>query len=233
MLRTGSSDTDIFEEIYGRMIYDPPAAVTAALAGSTTVRVADLGANIGLFALRAFESWRAGQVTSFEPDPANLQVLLACRAGSPHRSQWTVYPVAAGNENRTIPFLTGRLAVSRSALAYELAHEDRSDVEMVDVLPLLASVEMIKLDIEGGEWPILTDPRFAGLRARAIALEYHPEQCPERDPRRAAMTLLERAGYELAEACPPLDGVGQLWGWRSVRSRPEAHRSSSADRRLQ
>ena len=39
------------------------------------------------------------------------------------------------------------------------------------------------MDIEGGEWEILGDPRFEELGLTALALEYHPDQAPGADPR--------------------------------------------------
>ena len=49
---------------------------------------------------------------------------------------------------------------------------------MADVLGQIAEADLVKMDIEGGEWGILADPRIA--RQRALVLEYHPRGLPAR-----------------------------------------------------
>jgi len=46
---------------------------------------------------------------------------------------------------------------------------------MLDVFALLSgrSVDILKLDIEGSEYPILGDPRFAVLQPRCLVMEWH------------------------------------------------------------
>jgi hypothetical protein len=86
---------------------------------------------------------------------------------------------------------------------------------VVDVLPELLAADVVKIDIEGAEWPIVTDPRFRELRARAVVLEYHEWGCPEDNPRALAEQALSIAGFELVHAGQkPAFGAGVLWGWR-------------------
>ncbi|MBA2462871.1 MAG: FkbM family methyltransferase [Actinobacteria bacterium] len=84
------------------------------------------------------------------------------------------------------------------------------------MLPLLQESDFVKIDIEGSEWAIFGDPRFETMAARVVALEYHPQGCPEPDPRLAAMTVFERLGYVIEEIAVPHapPGVGMLWAWR-------------------
>ena len=73
------------------------------------------------------------------------------------------------------------------------ADESATTLPAADVFPYLEGADLVKIDIEGGEWPILSDPRFAELEARALVLEYHPHLCPGPDPRECADGLLARA----------------------------------------
>ena len=215
VLRAGSSDTDVFEEIYDRRIYDLPPRVAVALHRSQVRVVIDLGGNIGLFATRMLTRLPHAQVISYEPDPSNLALLYACRADSPRRERWEIWPVAAGTDDRVA--FPGRCdAMSRLALDGETDDPDHLDVAMADALPALADADFVKFNIEGGEWPILADARFTRLRARVILLEYHPEHCPGRDPRTAAVALLDRACCAVADGEPEVDGVGML---RACRKR--------------
>jgi hypothetical protein len=89
------------------------------------------------------------------------------------------------------------------------------EVPMVDVMPRLADADLVKIDIEGGEWALLADPRFA--EARAVVLEYHPYGCPTDDPRRSAHELLHAHGFEVTPLFyEPDNGVGMLWATRET-----------------
>ena len=70
------------------------------------------------------------------------------------------------------------------------------------------------MDIEGGEWPILNDPRLAELRARAIVLEWHAVGCPEPDARAAALARLATAGYVGLHESEDFGYRGLVWAWR-------------------
>jgi len=87
-------------------------------------------------------------------------------------------------------------------------------VRQRDVLPLITGADVVKMDIEGGEWEILHDPRFAANPPRAVVLEYHPGRCPERDPRAAVERALQVAGLTVAPIWHADDGHGMVWGWR-------------------
>ena len=113
-------------------------------------------------------------------------------------------------------FIAGQFALSRAARPEEVARA--TTVAMRDAFPLMATADLVKIDIEGGEWPILTDARLGELAARAVALEFHPEGCPAGDARAEAFRLLASAGFSLCDV-PTLApaGYGALWAWREAR----------------
>ena len=79
-----------------------------------------------------------------------------------------------------IEFLAGAYSLSRLAAAAEPPPGARPvRVPAVDALALLEQADLAKIDIEGGEWAIVGDPRFADSAPPAVVLEYHPELCPE------------------------------------------------------
>jgi hypothetical protein len=45
-------------------------------------------------------------------------------------------------------------------------------------------------------------------------LEYHPEGCPDADPRAAAEHAVKEAGLETKSIWHADDGYGMLWAWR-------------------
>lgn len=91
---------------------------------------------------------------------------------------------------------------------------ERIMVRTVDLFEEDHDVDLIKMDIEGAEWSILTDPRLPGLGADAIVLEWHRSGCPEPDPRAAASRLLRAAGYAHQQETQSLSHTGVVWGWR-------------------
>ena len=177
----------------------------------------DLGANIGLFGALASSLWPRAQITAFEPDPANAAVHERAIAANGLGERWQLVRAAAGASAGQVRFTAGLDASSHLAdLPGDAAGADGTiTVERRDVLGLVAAADLVKLDIEGGEWAILVDPRFALGPPRAIVLEYHAAGCPSQDPRAAAFGALEAAGMRTAEIWHDEPGrVGMLWGWR-------------------
>lgn len=207
-VRHRTRDIAMIDEVFSARTYEPP--VELMLGGP--VRVIDAGGNIGAFGLYALSRWNVEQITSYEPDPANAELLtrtaLARTAGDTER--WTVRASAVSNANGTLRFVAGRYSESRAARP----GEPSITVPLVDLLEQPAA-DLIKLDIEGGEWPILEDPRLATLPARAIVLEWHANECRVADAPGHASRLLERAGYTVQVHRPRrLDSNGLLWAWR-------------------
>lgn len=239
-LRHGSRDVEIFNEIFrpGRQSYEPPAEVAAALASLGPLRVGDLGANIGLFGVFALGRWPVAAMRSYEPDPANTALLRATIAANGAAERWKLVPAAVSNANTSAIFETGMLSESRLAIqigapggrarcggegdAGNGAEGNGAPTIEVTVVDLFAEppVDLLKIDIEGAEWAILSDIRLASYPARAIVLEWHRRMCPSLDGRGAARELLEAAGYAAIEAGDeetPGDATrvnGVMWGLR-------------------
>jgi FkbM family methyltransferase len=220
-LRHGSRDIAILNEIFvsgGRGIYEPPDEVAGALAALGPLRVGDLGGNIGLFGLFALARWPVRELRSYEPDPANAALLRATIAANDAGGYWQLMPAAVSNEDATASFHIGLGAESRLAAGPEGAiAADRQQVIKVPVVDLFTQppVDLLKIDIEGGEWPILADPRLAEHPARAIVLEWHRHMCPALDACAAARSTLVASGYDAIAADPgetPANGL--IWALR-------------------
>ncbi|MGA2454046.1 MAG: FkbM family methyltransferase [Solirubrobacteraceae bacterium] len=227
-LRHRTRDVDIFKEVfdtgYGPGVYEPPAPVAAALDAKAAPTMLDLGANIGLFGLYALGRWPGARIHSFEPDPANLPLLRRAVLANQLEHRWRVAGVAVANQAGALPFLAGLFAESQLAAvagtaarapgAASLQDGETIMVPTVDLFEQDHDVDLLKIDIEGGEWSILTDPRLASLNANVIVLEWHTSGCPERDPRAAAARLLRAAGYSEQQEAHDLGHTGLVWAWR-------------------
>jgi FkbM family methyltransferase len=232
-LRHRTRDLAIFKEIFGvnawPNVYEPPAAVEAIVSAADEPRVLDVGANIGLFGAFAIGRWGAS-VESFEPDPNNVPLLVRTIADNSLQSRWKLQEVAVSNRNGELPFVSGLHAESqlsgvgdpavRAEGAVSLSEGNTISVTVVDLFEVDDDVELLKIDIEGAEWAILTDPRLNRLKARAIVLEWHAMGCPDPDPHAAAVRLLTAAGYEAHEDGDTQGATGMLWAWRAGAEPP-------------
>jgi FkbM family methyltransferase len=209
LLRHGTVDSWTFAELFHLRLYEPPPRVAAALAGVTAPVVLDLGANIGMFGLDARRRYPGAQVIAYEPDAESAAIHrhLIERNGSP--AGWRLIEACAGPRSGTVTFLPGQETESRIV---DEAVAGSVTLPMDDVLPAFARADLVKLDIEGGEWALLEDPRFAA--ARAVVLEYHPPGCPEPDTHAAARSRLESHGYDVMPLFEHPGGVGMAWALR-------------------
>ena len=213
VLRHGSRDLGVLDEVFRRRYYALPAPVTTILhsLGRPPAAV-DLGAHIGLFGVWLTEHYPGARITAFEPDRFNFAVLERCLEENAGRMRCDPVQAVAATSPGTVPFVEGDFSTSRPGSEEE---SGAGEVDQVDVLPHLVEADLLKADVEGGEWPVLADPRLRDTRVRALVLEYHPYDGPEEDPRPEVERLLADAGFRSTERLfHRSDGVGMLWAWR-------------------
>jgi FkbM family methyltransferase len=227
-LRHRTRDVDVLNELFGgtggRLIYDPPAAVASMLDANPAPKVLDLGANIGLFGIYALSRWPAATIQSFEPDPTNLPLVSSAIAANRFEGRWSVANVAVANQTAESSFTAGLFADSHLSFEADAgagqpdsAADDGSHtitVRTVDIFAEDHDVDLMKMDIEGGEWAILSDRRLADLKADVLVFEWHTGGCPEPDPPSYAIRLLRAAGYTGLEDVVNGGEAGTLWAWR-------------------
>ncbi len=209
-IRHGTGDVVTLGEVFHEHDYRPPAELEQSLA--PVRRIVDLGANVGLFGAFAVARWSQAEILAYEPDPANAEVHARTIALNGLQARWSLVRSAAGTSSGRARFLAGEVALSRLA---GVGDEGGIEVELQDVLGELAEADLVKMDIEGGEWAILRDPRFRARPPRALVLEYHPRFCVDGDPRLAAESALAAAGLQVREIWHRPDGHGMVWAWRS------------------
>jgi FkbM family methyltransferase len=202
-IRHHTGDVMVLDEIFSQGEYEPPPGVPLRNVSSAV----DLGANVGLFGAWLLGTFPDARIVAYEADPANAAVHRLTIEANGLADQWRLVEAFAGTRSGTTSLVAGLHAVS---------HEGKGiDVRVVDVLPGLVDADLVKIDIEGAEWPILADPRFRELRARVVVLEYHVQGSPAPDPSAAAERALADASYEVVHAGrKPAFGAGILWGFR-------------------
>lgn len=214
VLEHGRPDVQVLDELFYQQLYEPPPAVRALLeARGRELRAVDLGGNIGMFGVWLVGRFGFAALEAFEPDARNAGLLRAAIAANGREATWRLHEAAAGTASGTARFAPGDFAMSHVLRPGE-ATGGAVEVPVVDVLPLLRSADLLKMDIEGGEWPILADPRLATDGPPVVVLEWHPEGCAGPDPHVEARRLLERAGYRTSPIFERETGVGMAWAWR-------------------
>jgi FkbM family methyltransferase len=211
-LRHCTRDVDILNEIFSVECYAPPPEVARRLDAIGAPSIMDLGANIGLFGLYVLGRWPDSRVVGFEPDVANAELLDRTIVANALADRWRAIRAACSNQDGIARFATGHLSESKIT---DVSEGDTVEVPMVDAFDACRDADLVKMDIEGAEWAILTDRRLSELRAYAIVLEWHLLESPEPDAAGFATHLLRSAGFvhtrgQAAES----GGNGLLWAWR-------------------
>ncbi len=198
-LRGGRADFHMFHRIFLRDEYRLRASVATQLGC-----VVDLGANVGLFSARIAPLAR--RVIAYEPFPesfAQLQANLAerrnveavCGAVSDRSGVLRLFPPRKQSRSGThslYPEACGELS-ERFVEVPSLTLDELFACHRIDACDLL------KLDVEGAEYPILYGASAAALgRIRRIHGEYHDVSRDDPRTRSAAFAaFLRSAGFEV------------------------------------
>ena len=183
----------------------------------------DLGAHLGYFGAFVLTRYPQSRVVSFEPEPEHARLLRRCVEANALDDRWQVVEACAHTQDGSLRFTAGRSIGSRIA---SLSGQDEDVIEVAarDAFPYLEWADLVKVDIEGAEWPLLLDDRFAAARPKAVVVEYHSIGCPGDNPKRVAKERFTDLGYTVAvpagDAVPdtePFWGRGLLWAWRLER----------------
>ena len=201
---SANNDYGVAYEVFVDSLYD-----LEGLKGRKIDVIVDMGVNVGYATLKFLTKFPGSRVIGFEPHPEhaaqarrNLKI-----AGESHRV--VLHESAAGAHSR-------RLRLHDNMSGSHLTNEvnDRTfEVEVIDALELLSNqkIDVLKIDIEGGEYEILDDPRFAALRIPAIVMEWHRRGKVEEDHAWVSGKL-RSAGYSVREIFNKPWG-GMLWAF--------------------
>ncbi len=227
-------DIWVLEEVFRFQVYDPPPEAARVLeALGRPVNILDLGGNVGLFGLFARTRFPNANLVSFEPDPGNARLLSACIKSNALEASWRLVESCAATRGGTVEFISSHhlsrmvrasddsLAAKHERIAAALPflentpllQAERREVASADVFPFLRDADFVKIDIEGSEWEILADPRFAEVAASVVVLEFHPAYSPGADAEAMVRRTLGGAGYATGPTVPS-DDAAVLWAWK-------------------
>ena len=90
-------------------------------------------------------------------------------------------------------------------------------METVDFFASLGAgpIDLLKMDIEGGEYELLEDPRFAALPVSRLVLEWH-KTIDHPDGKAWCERRLTSLGYTVVQGKWSSEHNGLLWGFRNA-----------------
>ena len=151
-------DMEALFELFTRGEYEPPPGELSERLRTEAIRdVLDVGANVGMFSAWARGRWPDASIVAVEPARENVIVL---HEWARHDPRTVLVEAAVAPANGEIAFVEGWGAGSHALAEGEAA---TTVVRTVDWFPLFAAADFVKMDIKGGEWPALTDPRLGDL----------------------------------------------------------------------
>jgi FkbM family methyltransferase len=178
------SDLDVARHVLRDRVYDVALDVPPEV-------VLDLGSNIGLSVLWFRHRFPSATIVAVEPDPRAV-ALLERNAGALPRTHLLHAAVTGSPGPR-------RLVLADATVSSALGESGDAGVEVegVTIAALmrrfgLSRVDLLKIDIEGAEWEVLSD-WTSGPRPAAVVGEFHPAALPV--PLEDMLRVLD--GYEI------------------------------------
>lgn len=178
--------------------------------------IVDFGANIGFSLLYFLHAYRHCNIIAYEPNPRSAVQAERNLKLDGNRNRVKLYTKAAGAKTRAM-YLTdygagSALTVTKSS--------NTIAVEVEDIFPLLLGkrIDILKMDIEGGEYEILEDSRFDQLEIRNIVMEWHSRGGGKEDKHWCERRLQE-AGFNIAEIFTNKD-YGMFWARKNGSDMP-------------
>jgi len=161
-------DVDTAYEIYAEKVYISPCV----LEDKSINLIIDLGANVGLSCVYFAHKYPNAKIIAFEPHPehvkrANHNIEL----NKLNSKNISLVAAAASNQNGD-GFLTDS-GVCSAVVSQKI--DGAIPIKLLDIFEYLKNmkIDILKIDIEGGEFLLLNDPRFKDIQTKAIVLEYH------------------------------------------------------------
>lgn len=167
--------------LYEVLVLQEYAFLKEYLASCKRPKVLDIGAHIGTFAIWTFSINSQAQVLSIEADP---QTCCVARRNVKQLSiqgfHWDVLEKAAGSsDNKLLNFLS-----TGPSMSHRLNADGDVTVRSIslrslldDIDPQCQGVDLMKIDIEGGEEDFLCGAPDALNQVKSIVVELHPQLC--------------------------------------------------------
>lgn len=163
--RFGTQDLIVINEVIQKNEYGLPDSML----GETVI---DLGANIGCFAIACL--WRGAKfVECYEPEDQNYEIL--CKNMEPYKNLTRCVKAAAwrSDENSDKLRLCG-MEDGKTAMHHCFGTGQETTTKGLDeIIARFPEVDLLKLDIEGSEYPVLYTSKTLATKVKRIVGELH------------------------------------------------------------
>ncbi|HEY0468138.1 MAG TPA: FkbM family methyltransferase [Polyangiaceae bacterium] len=195
-------------EVYRHVGPEPDPSVT---------RIVDVGANVGMSLVYWASRYPNARLVAFEPHPVHVASLKRNLEENGISDRVELHAAAACAHAGTVQLTDDEVC---SSVTTKSTARTRS-IEAVDFFAAIGSepIDLMKMDIEGGEYELLGDPRFSALRIPRLVLEWH-NTSEHPDGRKWCEERLSSLGYTVVPGKWSSEEVGQLWGFRGVARSP-------------
>jgi FkbM family methyltransferase len=156
--------------------------INAELKTEKSPMILDVGAHIGLFALSVLKKHSEACIISVEGDPETFEVLrINNQLNKKKYPNWKVINKAAWSESNVEVGFTNY----GPSMSHKVDDSGSIRVKTISLEDLISEIEgecrivdMIKIDIEGGEEQFICGPASLALSVcKSIVIELHPEYC--------------------------------------------------------
>jgi FkbM family methyltransferase len=176
-IESGNNQLWVIDEIWHLKVYDPLLAYIKE--GSTVI---DIGANIGIFSIKAAKTAKNVRVISYEPFPGNMVLLKKnIAANNVGKNVTAIHEAVAGTRDPLELFFrpldSGGVSMYRHGeYQEELSSIKVPSVTLQDVFTgnAIERCDYLKMDCEGAEEQILLQaPKELFQRIRSMTIEWH------------------------------------------------------------
>jgi FkbM family methyltransferase len=158
-------------------------------------RILDCGANIGLASIYFKRRYPHAKLTAFEPDPRLASICHGNLAANNVTEQVEVKEAAVWTADGTVEFICEGTDSGAIASLDEPVQGPVTQVRSLRLRDWLDEpVDLLKLDVEGAELPVLDDCRDRLCNVRSMFVELH-ESNPARRQTGSMFDLLAAAGF--------------------------------------
>ncbi|MBI1787501.1 MAG: FkbM family methyltransferase [Acidobacteria bacterium] len=176
-------------------------------------RIVDLGANVGYTLLYWARRYPEARILAFEPHPVHCGQIRRHIELNDLRGRVTLIEAAACSSETRL-----WLSDSNSCSSIvEGSPKGRLSVPGVDFFTKVGqeTIDLLKIDVEGAEYEIFSDPRFGELRIANLIMEWHVTETHWEGGRWCA-NRLSGLGYQVELLGDQQGDVGLLWASRGV-----------------
>jgi len=202
-----TKDIDIAYEIFVPDIYQCPKELDV----KDVRKIVDVGANVGYSCIYWLHHFPDSRVIAFEPHPDHVRQINLHLQINDVADRVTLLASAAGTQ-------AGKMFLTDMGPESALLAASSNNTILVPVVDWFTEIgeeqiDLLKIDIEGSEYPLLADTRFESLKIKTCVLEWH-NTSDYPDGRTWCINRLTQLGYSVVPGKIDRPPAGLLWAFR-------------------